>query len=212
MAFAMNLTMMMSNREGLTITELMVVVTIVGVMAVIAVPAVGDIIAHYRLYGAAREIASTLQLLRLRSIGTNRDAYLDFTPGTVTLSDGFYTAFVDLDGAGDNDGTTEIEATKLNLNDSLGGYRGVLLPSGISFGWGTWGTDVTKRACMGSNTTEPADAVTFSGDRAKFKPSGSNARLGTVYLANTSISQFYAVSVAITGRVKVCRWSGSSWH
>ena len=202
---------MMMSREGFTLTELIVVVTIVGIMAMIAVPAVGDIIAHYRLQGAVREIATTLQLLRIRAIGTNRDAYLDFTPGTATLSDGFYTAFVDLDGAGDNDGTTETEATNLNLNDSLDGYSGVLLPRGVSFGWGTWGTDVTKRACKGSGTTAPADAVTFSGDSAKFNPSGSNSRFGTVYLANTSISQFYAVSVAITGRVKVCRWVGGRW-
>lgn len=202
---------MMSNRDGFTLTELMVVGAIVGVMAVIAIPAVGNVIAHYQLQGAVREIATTLQLLRLRAISTNRDTYLDFTPGTVTLSNGFYTAFVDLDGGTDNDGTTETEATNLNLNDSLGGYSGVLLPSGVSLGWGTWGVDVNKRACEGSGSA-PAAAVTFSAERAKFNPSGSNAKLGTVYLANTSISQFYAVSVAITGRVKVCRWVGGDWN
>ena len=206
---------MVPNRKGFSLMELMFVLAIIAILAVVAIPAMGDIIDRYELKGAARDISSTLQLLRIRAIARNKNTYLDFTPGSVTLSDGFYTAFVDLDNGGDNDGATETKATNLNLNDVLGGYSGVLLPDGVSFGWGTWGTDVTKTACTGSSTTAPTDAVMFdniSGESAKFETSGANARMGTVYLANTSISKFYAISVAITGRIKFCRWDGGSWN
>lgn len=203
---------MASKNKGFTLPEVAVVVAIIGVLAMMMGPNLERTLSHYRLQGAAREIAMNLQYLRIKSMSTENQTRLDFTPGTVTLNDGFYTAFVDLDADGTHDAPTETDATKLKFTDSMAGYNGIELPTDVSFGWGTWGVNVTKQACSGTNTSQPTSAVTFNGQTARFEPTGTDARAGTIYLESESNNEFYAVSVSLTGNVKSCRWTGSAWE
>lgn len=83
--------------------------------------------------------------------------------------------------------------------------RSLKLPAGIRFGFGP--------GVLGppSNPVQPpdADGVTFSLNRAAFYSQGSNS-LGTIYLLNDE-NQTMAISLSITGRVKIWRWNGEAW-
>jgi len=191
------------NQKGFTVIEMVVSVSLIWMLATIAVPSINHLILQYRVKDAAREIASSLQLLRLRAVSTNNRAYLHFIPPGTSLADGFYTALVDADNNPDDITPAETEATQLRLSDTLAGYKGKRLPSGVSYGWGSGVNKNTQGDPL------PTNAVTFSGDRARFSPDGA-ALAGSVYLKNT-LDESYVVTVAITGRVKIWRWNGSRW-
>lgn len=61
----------LSNKSGISSLELAVVLALIGIMAVITVPYLGSWLQHYRLVGAARQVASTLQEARLRAVSDN---------------------------------------------------------------------------------------------------------------------------------------------
>ncbi|MBN4054402.1 GspH/FimT family pseudopilin [Nitrospira defluvii] len=187
-----------NSEGGYTVVELLVTVAIIGLLSTLALPSINNVILRYRLKDTAREIASSLRLLRIRAISTNFRTYLDFNPGA-SLEDRFYTAFVDEDNMSDHDAPVETEATNLLFRDALGTYKGTRLPTGIRFGWG---------GCA----TPPCSAVTFSGNRAGFNPDGMPNTSGTVYLTNTLNDSYRVIVATITGRVKIEKWNGSSWE
>lgn len=199
-----------NSKGGYTVVELLVTVAIIGLLSTLALPSINNVILRYRLKDAAREIASSLRLLRIRAISTNFPTYLDFNP-VAGLEDRFYTAFVDEDNMSVHDAPAETEATGLLFRDTYGGFKGNRLPTGVRFGWGSDVEDVGKNT---NGDPLPSDGVSFSGDRAKFSPDGMPlgglSGTGTIYLKNT-LDESYAITVAITGRVKIWRWYGSSW-
>lgn len=66
------------RERGFTITELMVVLAIVGVLTVIATPNLSRWSTSIRMESATREIASTLQLARTRAITQNASIRITF--------------------------------------------------------------------------------------------------------------------------------------
>ncbi|MFQ5597023.1 MAG: GspH/FimT family pseudopilin [Nitrospiria bacterium] len=183
------------NRRGFTAVELLVSVSIVGIMSTLAMPSINNAVLQYRLKSTAREIASSLHLLRLRAISTNAKTYLDFNPVS-GLNDRFYTAFVDADSENDHDAHAETEATQLRFSDTLGGYKGTRLPNGVYY-----------RTPDGKGSP-----VTFAGEKAGFNTNGMPNSSGMVYLTN-SLGDAYRVKVAtITGRIKIEKWDGSNWN
>jgi len=73
-----------NNKRGVTFTELAVVVTILGIMGVLMIPGIGNWLRHYRLRGAASDMASKLQAARMEAITTGFDYRV-----TVTTSSNF---------------------------------------------------------------------------------------------------------------------------
>ena len=66
--------------------EVVIDFAIISIFATIAIPNMQDMMSRYRLTGAMQELTTSLQFLRIKAIAKNDDAYLDFTPGTVTLA------------------------------------------------------------------------------------------------------------------------------
>lgn len=52
------------------------------------------------------------------------------------------------------------------------------------------------------------DGVTFPYNKVTFYPQGSNS-MGTVYITNDDLTM--ALSLTISGRVKIWRWDGAKW-
>lgn len=90
----------MKNRvllnEGFTLIEVLIVIAIIAIGSAVAAPMMNDFAARYRLRGAARDITSTLQLIRLEAIKRKVNCVMTFSqPINGDTYD--YVAFVDSD-------------------------------------------------------------------------------------------------------------------
>ncbi len=176
------------REKGFTLIELMVTVSVLGILAAIAVPAFSQWLPRYRLKNAARDIYSNMQLAKLGAIKQNSDwaIHLDETSNTyrVCSSDG---------GDGDwTDGDETVEKT-VNLPD----YE-----SGVAYGHG----NATKEVTGGSFDS---GGTTYSGDVALFKPRGTSNG-GYVYIENNKNNASFAVGTSSFGAIQLKKWNNST--
>lgn len=87
------------NERGFTVTELLVVIGIIAVLAAIAIPAFSTLVPNYHLKAAARTIYSDMQMARLQAIKQNTFVSLRFTTVVYPAAGGGYSVFTD-DGSG----------------------------------------------------------------------------------------------------------------
>ena len=66
------------RERGVTITELMIVVAIMGGLTAVATPSLSRWLTSIRMESATREIASTLQLARVKAITQNTSIRIKF--------------------------------------------------------------------------------------------------------------------------------------
>lgn len=90
----------MKNRvmlnEGFTLLEVLIVIAIFAIGSAVAAPMMNDFAARYRLRGAARDITSTLQLMRMEAVKRKVNCVMTFSqPINGDTYD--YVAFVDSD-------------------------------------------------------------------------------------------------------------------
>jgi prepilin-type N-terminal cleavage/methylation domain-containing protein len=76
----------LKNRKGFTLTELMIITAIVGIMASITVPNIIGWMPKYRLKTATRDVYSTLQLARMRAVAREFEYQVSFDLSNETYS------------------------------------------------------------------------------------------------------------------------------
>ena len=175
------------NTKGFTLIELIVVVALVTVMSVMAFPTFAGWIARARLRDAARTVYSDMQLARIRAIETGAQWRISFAPekGTYMVVD---------------PGTDMILDTKDDVEKIVNIFE---TRKGISFG-------TAQGAIPGAS--EPADGVSFNGNRVTFLPIGSADRGGTVYLKNERGETFAIVLSFNNARIRFARNYGNGWE
>ncbi len=210
-----------NSEKGFTLVELMMAVSITLLLTSLVVFNLLGELPSYRLRSTANKLAATIQHLKIRAVATNRITWLEVNYGTPDSH--YFTGFVDEDGSGTAD-SAEYTSTALDFPDVVGTTPCFKLPADIEFGFpdgfssGT-GPDGSAFPGSGNFITTYAAGGSSSGGYLGYRPTGvpvinpsanmtpSNPMV--IYLTN-SLNEGYAVSVQITGRVRVWRWSSST--
>jgi len=111
-------------RRGFTTLELLVVISILLIMAAIALPNLSGWARNQRLKGVARDLMSHFQFARLEAIKRSTTIALAFNPGAGEV--GNYTVFVD-DGAGGGTAGNLIQD-----NETEATLRRAIMPLGVT--------------------------------------------------------------------------------
>ena len=66
------------NRKGITLIELIIVMTIIAIGAAFMLPNISTWIPHYRLRGATRDIISTMRVAQMKAVSNNMEYRVKF--------------------------------------------------------------------------------------------------------------------------------------
>lgn len=174
---------------GFTLVESLIVIAVLGIAALLGVPAFLDMLRRERLVGSAREAATLMRLARSQAVKTNRRAgvTMDFARNEVV-------AFADRDGSGAYEATDQV----------LGRY---VLPNGISmFGPGD---DIDGEVHNNANVGFPENA---DGEgTVLFSSLGAASTSGAFRFTDAGVNYLEArVDPPATGRVSVQKHAGGS--
>lgn len=181
---------MMGRKKGFTIVELSIVIAIMGTLAAIAIPGYNAWLPTSRVNAAARELFTEMQFARMKAISENNNYVITFD--TANNSYSIYD-----DENNDGDGQAGEWVKTINIQDNY--------PE-IEFGY------IVNTNPAGDAITE---AVTFTGDRFAFRPTGLANKKGSVFLIPAGSSKKdhqRDITVITTGRVRLYRYTGSAWE
>lgn len=129
---------MSGNKKGFSLTELMIVIAIIGIIAMVSAPNIVTGLPKYRIKSAARDIASKLRRARSTAVKKHRDVTLFFDTANNRYSvDGIW--FPDQD-------------------QNLSGHYG----SGVSFGGGKATESVPGGSIPADAVSFSGNRVTFN--------------------------------------------------
>ncbi len=170
--------------RGFTLIELIIVVALVGILAAISIPSFLSMAPDYKLKGAAQNLYSSMQKVKLEAVKRNTSVAIAFT-----LATGNYQVFVD-DG-----GTTGTAANATLDGDELLLFQKTL-PASCSLVSATFGSTNDIR----------------TGFNSRALPLG--ARVGNVELKNSQTTRRYKLTLSQAGhtRLQMSNDNGSSWE
>jgi prepilin-type N-terminal cleavage/methylation domain-containing protein len=85
---------MLKNKNGFTLTEVTVVLSLLGIMTAISVPSYFSWLPRHKLQTSVRQIYDDMNLAKIRAVKDNTDACITFD-----IANNNYTVFLDPDGS-----------------------------------------------------------------------------------------------------------------
>jgi prepilin-type N-terminal cleavage/methylation domain-containing protein len=181
----------MKKTLGFTLVELVTVISIITVLACIAVPGYARWLPGHKLKSAAKQVYSSMHLAKMTAIRNNGQTAVVFNQNANT--------YQIVDGGADADFSTAADNTIVKTID-LNDYG-----SGVTFGIGNAPT-----GAGGAST----DAITFTGNppRVVFDGRGMATANGFAHLDNRNNTRSYAIGTLASGVVRFRRWDGTNWE
>lgn len=175
-----------STDNGFTLIELIVIITIMGILTTIAIPVFSKWLPDYALRRTVMALYSDMHLAKIKAIKGNSVFRIEFLPGGADLY-----RIVDPDG-------TIVKTVNLSAPDE--GYS-------ICYGCG----NATKKATT-SGGTVPEDGISYTSNNVSFNPRGFG-KMGYVYLTNSK-GTAYAIGTWASGIVILKKWNKAtgSWE
>lgn len=185
---------MRPTRRGFSLIEMLVVITLIGLMLAIIVPKF-RVSTTQRVNTAADQLVKDLEVVRLKAMTTRNVARLTFTAGTQT-----YTGYLDNNA----DGVIAQNAAEITF---LGALQPRTFTDGVIYGRGT------APLIPGYAGAGP---ITFNNSRVDFDTRGLTTPFGTkgvVYLTTLTNSSAVA-AVTVTAGAGIRRWvyRGGAWQ
>ena len=173
-------------QKGFSLIEMLVVLTMVGIIMIVVIPQTGRVINTMQVKGTANQLAQDLQNARERAIAQGHQVALVFTSnGNLLMSvTKYYRA---------ND-TLVVSQNK--YSGCFLGLRPVNPPN--------------TRPPDGLPAGMPDSSIEFAGNQVVFFPQGSGTP-GAIYLTSKNRKIQSAVTVNMNGRVRVWRWD-NGWY
>lgn len=173
------------DARGWTLTELLVGMGIMTVLAAIAMPQYALLAAQMRATGAAARLLSEVNFARTMSERTMVSHYINIDAGT-----GLAYQVRRLTGASPN---TAVDPVVHRVTDT-----------GTRFNRGTSSTD-----CYGGATTAavPTTPLVFN---ARGLP--TNTAGGSFFISDPQGGNTRVVTVTAAGRARICTWTGGTWR
>uniref|UniRef100_A0A7C4MMX6 Type II secretion system protein H n=1 Tax=Desulfatirhabdium butyrativorans TaxID=340467 RepID=A0A7C4MMX6_9BACT len=134
------------HSSGLTLTELMVVIAIIGVMVLAAVPSLSAFVSRTRTKGAAQDLYFTLQQVRMNAIRSSGRWALEFSTTSCRVID-----------CVDNDCTTTTDNQVVRTID-LTQYKGTSVSQNFS----------ANRIVFNAEGTSNAGSITVQNPKDRF--------------------------------------------
>ncbi len=183
--------------SGITLVELLAVISVLGILAAISVPAFFNWLPDYRLRTAARDLYSNFQTAKLEAIRTNTTWAVVFDE---SASPGKYFICSEKGANNSWDGPPEMggdDVKKKQVNFST--YKG-----NIDFGYGNAFKNIPGKFFSGKE-----DNISFTKGVALFGPRGLSRKLGYVYLSNKKGTSYGIGSPTIAGVIVLKKLNGT---
>jgi type IV fimbrial biogenesis protein FimT len=179
------------HEAGFTLTELITIIAIIGVLVSIAIPTFSVWLPNYRLRSAARDLYSNLQMAKLGAVKQNKEWAVVFVQG----ADQYYVCSDDDDPVGDSWDSCPDDNKEKIVN--LGDY------DEIDFGHANINKGVADELFSGG------DHIYYANNWVVFGPRGTSEK-GYVYVQNTK-DTVYGVGTRPSGVIHLKKWTGSVW-
>jgi Tfp pilus assembly protein FimT len=123
------------NKNGVTLTELVVVFGIIAILALLMAPNIGAWLPNYRLRSATRDIVSTMRTAQMRAVSNNIQYRVNFNAAEIGAANSYVLQRDSGGGVFVNDGAVQTVPTGITINISaLGGGRAIFNANSTSSG------------------------------------------------------------------------------